>query len=70
MPASRTDTRIMVYYHIIKSLEERGYSIKIKLSESKATINIEWNIGMDKSHLAEMESFFTEKKYILIYIKI
>ena len=33
MPAGRTDTRIIVYFHIVKSLEDRGYNINIKLSK-------------------------------------
>lgn len=60
-PSNITDTKIMVYYHILKSLEDRGYTVKINITNNKAILTIEWVIGLDTSDISEMENFLQQK---------
>ena len=59
--SNRTDTRIMVYYYITKSLEDRGYTVKLSLGPEKSTLTVEWIIGLDDSDLADMDKYLQEK---------
>lgn len=58
---NHTDTKIMIYYHILKSLEERGYEVKLDVSNVKAILKIEWVIGLDKSDITHMEKYLQNK---------
>lgn len=60
-PANSTDTKIMVYFHIIKNLENRGYTVKLDLEKNKARIHIEWVIGLDRSNIEDMEKYLESK---------
>ena len=60
-PTNTTDTKIMVYYHIIKNLESRGYTINLDLDNSRARIHIEWIIGLDRSSIENMEQYLQTK---------
>ena len=55
------NTKIMVYFHIIKNLENRGYTVKLDLEKNKARIHIEWVIGLDRSNIEDMEKYLQSK---------
>ena len=55
-----TDTKIMVYYHILKSLESRGYTVKLDL-DNGAKLHIEWVIGLDRASIEGMEEYLQSK---------
>ena len=59
-PTNSTDTKIMVYYHILKNLESRGYTVTLDL-EGKARLHIEWVIGLDRSNIENMEHYLQSK---------
>uniref|UniRef100_A0A6C0LLL4 Uncharacterized protein n=1 Tax=viral metagenome TaxID=1070528 RepID=A0A6C0LLL4_9ZZZZ len=61
LQSERTDSRIIIYTHILKSLEKRGFEVKIKLSESQAIVTIKWTIGLSNEDLSTMERYLTEK---------
>ena len=60
-PSSTTDTKIMVYYHILRNLESRGYGVKLDLDNNKARLHIEWVIGLSKENIQEMENYLNSK---------
>ena len=60
-PSNVTDTKIMVYYHILKSLEERGYNVKINVNSNRALLTVEWVIGLDRSDIQNMEQYLQQK---------
>lgn len=60
-PSNVTDTKIMVYYHILKNLEDRGYTVKLNVTNTKAILTIEWTIGLENSHIRDMENYLQQK---------
>ena len=60
-PTNSTDTKIMVYYHILKSLESRKYNVKLDLDNNKARLHIDWIIGLDRANIEGMENYLQSK---------
>ena len=60
-PTTNTDTKIMVYYHILKNLESRGYTVNIDVDVNIARLKLNWTIGLNKENILTMENYLQER---------
>lgn len=56
----KKDAQCVVYYGIVKQLTKDGYEVKIRSSERKTTLVLEWTTGIPQEKLDEMTQYLAQ----------
>jgi hypothetical protein len=56
----KKDAQCVVYYGIVKQLTKDGYEVKIRSSERKTTLVLEWTTGIPQERLDEMTQYLAQ----------
>jgi hypothetical protein len=56
----KKDAQCVVYYGIVRQLTKDGYDVKIRSSERKTTLVLEWTTGIPQEELDEMTQYLAK----------
>ncbi len=56
----KKDAQCVVYYGIVRQLTKDGYDVKIRSSERKTTLVLEWTTGIPQDELDEMTQYLAK----------
>lgn len=56
----KKDAQCVVYYGIVRQLTKDGYDVKIRSSERKTTLVLEWTTGIPQEELDDMTQYLAK----------
>ena len=57
---SKADQQRIVYSSVIKSLKERGYEVRLNVTETKTTLCVAWNFQVQEAYRQAMNKLLKE----------